>query len=147
MTAVEHLRAAGHDRDAVAAYLREAAFTTLNRFVALKMLEARGLVQECLSGGEESSGFKEFIGLAPGLVQLPDHGFRLYIESLFDESFLGHGYALNDAQTRIPLVVANLPVTIEEPFGQIDLRALFRRTLALPATGDSPRVVSPAQHR
>jgi len=85
VTAVEHLRAAGHGKDAVVAYVREAAFTTLNRFVALKMLEARGLAQECLSRGEESSGFKEFVGLAPGLVQLPDHGYRLYIESLFDE--------------------------------------------------------------
>jgi len=70
---------------AVSSYLREAAFTTLNRFVALKMLEARGLVQECISRGEQSAGFKEFCGLAPGLVQLPDHGYRLYIESLFDE--------------------------------------------------------------
>jgi hypothetical protein len=85
VTAVDHLRAAGHGKDAVAAYIREAAFTALNRFVALKMLEARGLVQECLSRGEESIGFKEFVGLAPGLVQLPDHGYRLYIESLFDE--------------------------------------------------------------
>jgi predicted RNA methylase len=85
VAAVEHLRAGGHKGDAVAAYLREAAFTTLNRFVALKMLEARGLVQECISRGEESSGFKEFTGLAPALVQLPDHGYRLYVESLFDE--------------------------------------------------------------
>ena len=86
VTAIEHLSASGHGKDAVEAYLREAAFTTLNRFVALKMLEARGIVQECVSRGEESSGFKnEFTGLAPGLVQLPDHGYRLYIESLFDE--------------------------------------------------------------
>jgi hypothetical protein len=86
VAAVEHLRATGQNpADAVASYLREAAFTTLNRFVALKMLEARGLVQECISRGEQSSGFKEFCGLAPGLVQLPDHGYRLYIESLFDE--------------------------------------------------------------
>ena len=85
VTAVEHLRAAGHGEDAVGAYIREIAFTTLNRFVALKMLEARGLVQECLSRGEESIGFKEFVVLAPGLVQLPDHGFQLYIESVFDE--------------------------------------------------------------
>ncbi len=70
---------------AVAAYLREAAFTALNRFVALKMLEARGLVQECITRGDESSGFKEFTALAPGLVQLPDKGYRLYIETLFDE--------------------------------------------------------------
>jgi len=84
--AVEHERAAGlKPAEAVAQYLREAAFTTLNRFVALKMLEARGLVQECVSRGDQSAGFKEFTGLAPGLVQLPDHGYRLYIESLFDE--------------------------------------------------------------
>ena len=86
MAAVEHHRASGQRAsEAVATHLREAAFTTLNRFVALKMLEARGLVQECVSRGEQSAGFREFCGLAPGLVQLPDHGYRLYIESLFDE--------------------------------------------------------------
>lgn len=86
VTAVEHLRGAGLTKaDAVSAYLREASFTTLNRFVALKMLEARELVQECVSRGEQSAGFKEFIGLAPGLVQLPDHGYRAYIECIFDE--------------------------------------------------------------
>jgi len=86
VAAVEHRKASGlKNADAVADYLREAAFTTLNRFVALKMLEARGLVQECISRGDQSSAFKEFTGLAPGLVQLPDHGYRLYIESLFDE--------------------------------------------------------------
>jgi len=42
-------------------------------------------VQECISRGEESAGFKEFCGLAPGLVQVPDKGYRLYIESLLDE--------------------------------------------------------------
>lgn len=86
VAAVEHRRAGGlKPAEAVAAYLREAAFTTLNRFVALKMLEARGLVQEALSKGEQSSGFREFTGLAPGLSGLPDHGYRLYLESLFDE--------------------------------------------------------------
>jgi hypothetical protein len=89
VAAMEHARGSGFgvqgSAEAVRAYLREAAFTTLNRFVALKMLEARGLVQECISRGEQSAGFKEFCGLAPGLVQLPDHGYRLYIESLFDE--------------------------------------------------------------
>jgi len=86
VAAVEHRHSGGQTAaEAVASYLREAAFTALNRFVALKMLEARGLVQECISRGEQSSGFKEFSGLAPGLVQLPDHGYRLYIESLFDE--------------------------------------------------------------
>jgi hypothetical protein len=53
---IEHKRAAGMLTDkakpkkdepdpAVAEYLRDAAFTALNRFVALKMLEARELVR------------------------------------------------------------------------------------------------------
>ena len=86
IAAIEHEKAGGvSDAEAVANYLREASFTCLNRFAALKMLEARGLVQECVSRGEQSSGFKEFCGLAPGLLELPDKGYRLYIESLFDE--------------------------------------------------------------
>lgn len=77
VAAVEHNQASGQmASEAVTAYLREAAFTTLNRFVALKMLEARDLVQECISRGDQSAGFREFCGLAPGLVQLPDHGYR-----------------------------------------------------------------------
>ena len=57
---------------AVADYVRDAAFTTLNRFVALKMLEARELVQECITKGDRSSGYREFCGMAPGIALLPD---------------------------------------------------------------------------
>lgn len=72
--------------EAVADYIRDAAFTTLNRFAALKMLEARRLVQECVSKGEASAGYREFCGFAPSLPLLPHGaGYRLYIESLFDE--------------------------------------------------------------
>ncbi|MFU8805818.1 MAG: Eco57I restriction-modification methylase domain-containing protein [Bradymonadaceae bacterium] len=86
VAAVAHKRALGlKPVEAVESFLREAAFTTLNRFVALKMLEARGLVQECVSKGEDSAGFKEFTSLASGLVALPDRGYRLYLESIFDE--------------------------------------------------------------
>ena len=38
------------------------------------------------------------LGRDPAVIVLADHG-----ESLFDEGFLGHGYALNEAQTHIPL--------------------------------------------
>ncbi|BAJ79791.1 hypothetical protein ACMV_04440 [Acidiphilium multivorum AIU301] len=84
---IEHKRAAGATAvEAVTDYVRDSAFTTLNRFVALKMLEARQLVQECISKGDQSSGFKEFCGMAPGVALLPDAaGYRLYVESLFDE--------------------------------------------------------------
>lgn len=87
VAALEHKRAAGMSpADTVRDYLRDAAFTTLNRFAALKMLEARELVQECLTKGEQSAGYREFCGMAPGLPLLPESaGYRLYIESLFDE--------------------------------------------------------------
>lgn len=87
IAAIEHKRAAGMSApEAVADYLRDAAFTTLNRFVALKMLEARELVQECITKGEQSLGYREYCGLAPGLPLLKDSaGYRLYIECLFDE--------------------------------------------------------------
>jgi hypothetical protein len=85
--AIERKQAGGmHTAEAVADYLRDAAFTALNRFVALKMLEERGLVQQCITRGEQSSGYAEFIGMAPGIPLLPDgNGYRLYLESLFDE--------------------------------------------------------------
>jgi len=84
---IEHKRAAGMTAaEAVADYLRDAAFTTLNRFAALKMLEARELLQECVSKGEQSVGYREYCGMAPGVASLPElWGYRLYIESLFDE--------------------------------------------------------------
>src|ERR1700691_5361838 len=79
VAAIDHKRAASMSAaDAVADYLRDAAFTTLNRFVALKMLEARELVQECITKGEQAAGYREFCGLAPGVALLPDAaGYRL----------------------------------------------------------------------
>lgn len=86
VSAIRHKRAGGMSpQEAAADAVREAAFTTLNRFAALKMLEARKLIQPCISSGDQSSGFKEFTGLAPGLATLPDKGYRLYLECLFDE--------------------------------------------------------------
>lgn len=69
----------------------------------------------------------------PGVIVTADHG-----ESLFDEGFLGHGYALNDAQTRIPLVVKGLPLEIAEPFGQVELRDVIGQALSA-ATSTDPR--------
>ncbi len=87
VAAIERKGASGlGPAEAVRDYLRDTAFTTLNRFVALKMLEARDLVQQCISRGEQSSGYAEFAGMAPGLPLLPaGRGYRLYLECLFDE--------------------------------------------------------------
>lgn len=91
IAAIEHKGAAKMSpAEAALDYLRDAAFTTLNRFVALKMLEARGLVKECITKGERSGGYREFTqdtGTSRnGVAQLPDSaGYRLYLECLFDE--------------------------------------------------------------
>lgn len=87
VAAISYHRDAGLGaRESVARFVRESAFTTLNRFVALKMLEARELVLPCVSAGQESSGYREFVGLAPGLDRLPDaRGYILFLESLLDE--------------------------------------------------------------
>jgi len=86
--------------------------------------------------GEVLAHVRRALGREPGVIVLSDHG-----ESLFDEGFLGHGYALNEAQTRIPLVVANLPMIIEEPFVQADLRDAIAQALEMPYTpGAGPTV-------
>lgn len=72
----------------------------------------------------------------PAVIVTADHG-----ESLFDEGFLGHGYALNDAQTRIPLVAAGLPLRIDEPFGQAELRDAVGQALSMPAGSTGPVIV------
>src|SRR6186997_565384 len=59
VAAIEHKRATGMSAaDAARDYLRDAAFTTLNRFIALKMLEAQDLMRECITKGEQSSGYR-----------------------------------------------------------------------------------------
>jgi hypothetical protein len=76
------------------------------------------------------------LGSPPAVIVTADHG-----ESLFDEGFLGHGYALNDVQTRIPLIVRRLPLEIAEPFGQVDLRSAIGKALSRSDRQDAmPRV-------
>jgi arylsulfatase A-like enzyme len=66
-------------------------------------------------------------GGEPGIVVTSDHG-----ESLFDGGFLGHGYGLNESQTRVPFVVANLPMQMTEPFAQSELRPTLLAALEAP---------------
>lgn len=70
----------------------------------------------------------------PVTIVLADHG-----ESLFDEGFLGHGYAINDVQTRIPLIVSGVTLHTCAPIGQADVRAALTSALALePAAEGTP---------
>ena len=75
--------------------------------------------------GRVIDGVRTSVGATPAVVIISDHG-----ESLFDGGFLGHGYALNEPQTRIPMIVAGLPMRINVPFGQASLRDAFNAALA-----------------
>jgi hypothetical protein len=87
--------------------------------------------------GDVVDAVKRTTGRTPAVIVTADHG-----ESLFEEGFLGHGYGLNDAQTRIPLVVSGLPMQIEEPWGQAELRDAISGALARLPSGDlRPHVV------
>lgn len=77
------------------------------------------------------AGVTRVRGRAPAVIVTSDHG-----ESLFDEGFLGHGYALNDAQTRVPFVAQGLPLVLPEPFGQVEVRQAIWNALAAPAPAD-----------
>jgi hypothetical protein len=82
------------------------------------------------------AGVTRALGAPPAVIVTSDHG-----ESLFDEGFLGHGYALNHVQTRIPLIVRGLPMEIAEPFGQVDLRNAIAMALSRDSTNGAPRIV------
>jgi arylsulfatase A-like enzyme len=81
-------------------------------------------------------------GREPGIIVTSDHG-----ESLFDEGFLGHGYALNEAQTRVPFVVVNLPMVVPEPLVQSEIRPALLAAMQEPdgnkAPGSRPRGSAP----
>ena len=81
-------------------------------------------------------------GHEPGVIVTGDHG-----ESLFEEGFLGHGYGLNDAQTHIPMVVANLPLHLPDPFGQDDLRSAIGTALSGSWSGPATPVLEPVPNR
>jgi hypothetical protein len=83
---IEHKEAQIGDRkEALLLALREMAFTALNRFVALKLMEARELVRPCVSGGLESEGFQEFTAVAQGLLSDQESSYQLYLETIFED--------------------------------------------------------------
>lgn len=80
------------------------------------------------------SSARHALGQNPAVIITADHG-----ESLYEEGFLGHGYALNDVQTRIPLIVSGLPLRLVEPVGQAEVRDSLRAALAeTPDPNESP---------
>ena len=63
---IDHICSLGESQaDAVARLLREAAFTHLNRLLAIRIAEAIGLLPESLANGRQSRGFKDLGEIMP----------------------------------------------------------------------------------
>ena len=79
---VDHFRALGEEpAGAVARLLREAAFTHLNRLIAIRIAEAIGLLPESLANGPQSRGFRDLGEIMPILAD----DYRAYLRLCGDE--------------------------------------------------------------
>jgi hypothetical protein len=65
--------------------VREQAFTVINRLVALRMMEARGLLHESVRKGLQSEGFKLYEHVAGHALGDTGDAYRVYLFSVFDE--------------------------------------------------------------
>lgn len=84
--------------------------------------------------GELLTRVRHAVGEDPAVIAFGDHG-----ESLFEEGFLGHGYALNDAQTRTVCIATNLGIELPSLLGQVDVRdAIWTALGPRPATPPPP---------
>jgi SAM-dependent methyltransferase len=88
----DHLRSLGEtSASAVTRLLREAAFTHLNRLLAIRIAEAIGLLPESLGNGRQSRGFKDLGEILPiladdywGYLQLCGDELAADAPTLFD---------------------------------------------------------------
>ena len=71
--------------EAVGRLIREAAFTHLNRLVAIRIAEAIQLLPESLARGSASTGFKEILEVAPLLAHDASGGYWRYLQLCGDE--------------------------------------------------------------
>jgi len=87
VAAIEHIQGYGmKPADVVDQFQREVAFTHLNRLCAFKMLERRGLLEETVSRGTNSNGFKVYLAAHPEDERLWQTGreYEAYKRFLFD---------------------------------------------------------------
>ncbi|HVL63598.1 MAG TPA: BREX-1 system adenine-specific DNA-methyltransferase PglX, partial [Actinomycetota bacterium] len=83
---IEHLRpqTAGA-KQAVERLIREAAFTHLNRLLAIRVAEAIGLLPETLARGRQSEGFRLILEVAPLLGDDDTGGYSTFLRLCADE--------------------------------------------------------------
>ena len=83
---VAFLRSEGEtELAAVERLIREAAFTHVNRLVALRVAEGLGILPEAIGKGLASQGFRDFAEIAPASADEEWERFRLFVRICADE--------------------------------------------------------------
>jgi Eco57I restriction-modification methylase len=83
---VQHLRQSdGDESGPVGRLLREASFTLLNRLVAVRVAEARGLLPPALAEGPRSRGYQDLLELFPLLREEPTGGYWTFLRLCADD--------------------------------------------------------------
>ena len=83
---VAYLRSEGEtELAAVERLIREAAFTHVNRLVALRVAEGLGILPEAIGNGLASQGFRDFAEIAPASADEEWERFRLFVRICADE--------------------------------------------------------------
>jgi hypothetical protein len=83
---IDHLRSDGENQPgSVDRLVREAAFTHLNRLVAVRVAEAIGLLPETIAQGTASSGFRDFSEIAPTISTTEWGRFAAFVRLCADE--------------------------------------------------------------
>ena len=83
---VAFLRSEGETEPAaVERLIREAAFTHVNRLVALRVAEGLGILPEAIGNGLASQGFRDFAEIAPASADEEWERFRLFVRICADE--------------------------------------------------------------
>lgn len=115
--------------EAVERFTRECAFTTLNQFIALKLMEHpnRKLIQESINNGVQSKGFQQFSMIAPAALQSEeDGGYKLYFEFLIDDLSNGVGVLFDNSQPQSILFPSSTSLTaVLDILNQMDLSPVW----------------------
>ena len=72
-------------KEALNRIVREQTQTFLLRICTLRMAEARSILRECISAGNESNDFTTFNMLASGALGSTNEAYALYLNCLFEE--------------------------------------------------------------
>lgn len=112
----------GPDAAATERFVRESAFTWLNRLAALKLMEhpSRALIRPSVGSGADSRGFVEFAQIAPAAMRgQPDGGYRLYLELLAGDLSLELGALFDRRPTALlfpgPAALAEVLERLNDP--------------------------------